>query len=57
MLSSNFSQSRFNPRDRVGGAMTDVKGDRSLAPHLQEDKDMFVHIVNRSEKGVYVSGR
>ena len=40
----------------VGGAMTDVKGDRSLAPHLQEDKDMFVHIVNRSEKGVYVSG-
>ena len=40
----------------VGGAMTDVKGDRSLTPHLQEDKDMFVHIVNRSEKGVYVSG-
>ena len=36
--------------------MTDVKGDRSLAPHQQEDQDMFVHIVNRSEKGVYVSG-
>ncbi|MDA0757166.1 MAG: 4-hydroxybutyryl-CoA dehydratase [Bacteroidetes bacterium] len=40
----------------VGGAMTDVKGDRSLAPHQQEDKDMFVHITKRSEKGVYISG-
>lgn len=40
----------------VGGAMTDVKGDRSLPPHLQADKDMFVHITKRSEKGVYISG-
>lgn len=40
----------------VGGAMTDVKGDRSLAPHQQEDKDMFVHITKRTEKGVYITG-
>lgn len=40
----------------VGGAMTDVKGDRSLAPHQQEDKDMFVHITKRSEKGVWITG-
>ncbi|MEL7531729.1 MAG: 4-hydroxyphenylacetate 3-hydroxylase N-terminal domain-containing protein, partial [Bacteroidota bacterium] len=40
----------------VGGAMTDVKGDRSLAPHQQEDPDMFVHIVKRTEEGIYVSG-
>ncbi|MEM6348149.1 MAG: 4-hydroxyphenylacetate 3-hydroxylase N-terminal domain-containing protein [Bacteroidota bacterium] len=40
----------------VGGAMTDVKGDRSLAPHQQEDPDMFVHIVKRTEAGIYVSG-
>ena len=40
----------------VGGAMTDVKGDRSLAPHLQEDKDMFVHITKRTTKGVYITG-
>lgn len=40
----------------VGGAMTDVKGDRSLAPHQQEDPDMFVHITKRTEEGVYVSG-
>ncbi len=40
----------------VGGAMTDVKGDRSLAPHQQEDPDMFVHISRRTAEGVYISG-
>ncbi len=40
----------------VGGAMTDVKGDRSLPPHLQEDQDMFVHITNRTPDGIYISG-
>lgn len=40
----------------VGGAMTDVKGDRSLAPHQQADKDMFVHINKRTEEGVYITG-
>ena len=40
----------------IGGAMTDVKGDRSLSPSQQEDPDLFVHIVNRDEKGVYITG-
>ncbi len=40
----------------IGGAMTDVKGDRSLSPSQQEDPDMFVHIVKRDEKGVYITG-
>ena len=40
----------------IGGAMTDVKGDRSLAPHEQADPDLFVHIVKRTAEGVYVSG-
>ena len=40
----------------VGGAMTDVKGDRSLAPHAQADPDLFVHVVRRDEHGVYLSG-
>ncbi|MEZ5040575.1 MAG: 4-hydroxyphenylacetate 3-hydroxylase N-terminal domain-containing protein [Saprospiraceae bacterium] len=40
----------------VGGAMTDVKGDRSLAPHQQPDPDMFLHIVDQDEGGLYVSG-
>ncbi|VFJ13046.1 4-hydroxyphenylacetate 3-hydroxylase family protein [Candidatus Nitrosocosmicus franklandus] len=40
----------------IGGTMTDVKGDRSLSPSQQEDPDMFVHIVRRDEKGVYIRG-
>ena len=40
----------------VGGAMTDVKGDRSKAPHEQADKDLFVHVTRRTENGVFVSG-
>ncbi len=40
----------------IGGAMTDVKGDRSLAPHEQADPDLFVHVVERTDEGVYVSG-
>ena len=40
----------------IGGAMTDVKGDRSLAPHEQADPDLFVHVVERTDAGVYISG-
>ncbi len=40
----------------IGGAMTDVKGDRSKAPHQQSDPDMYVHVTRRTPDGVYVSG-
>ena len=40
----------------IGGAMTDVKGDRSKLPHEQEDEDLYLRVVDRSEKGVYVKG-
>lgn len=40
----------------IGGAMTDVKGDRSLAPHQQADPDLFVRIVKRTSEGVFISG-
>ncbi len=40
----------------IGGAMTDVKGDRSKAPHQQADPDLFVHVVKRTDDGVFVSG-
>src|ERR687888_464849 len=40
----------------IGGAMTDVKGDRSLSPSQQADPDMFVHIARRDTKGVYITG-
>ncbi len=40
----------------IGGAMTDVKGDRSKAPHEQEDPDMFVHVVEHRPDGVVIRG-
>lgn len=40
----------------IGGAMTDVKGDRSLRPSQQADPDMFVHIVERRDDGIVVRG-
>jgi len=40
----------------IGGAMTDVKGDRSKAPHEQSDPDLYVHVTRRTSAGVYVSG-
>lgn len=40
----------------IGGAMTDVKGDRSLPPHQQADSDLYVHISRRTDNGIYVRG-
>lgn len=40
----------------IGGAMTDVKGDRGKAPFEQADPDLFVHVVKRTNEGVYVRG-
>jgi 4-hydroxybutyryl-CoA dehydratase/vinylacetyl-CoA-Delta-isomerase len=36
--------------------MTDAKGDRSLPPWQQEDKDQYLHIVDRPKGGVLVRG-
>ena len=40
----------------IGGAMTDVKGDRAKAPHQQDDPDLFVHVSKRTKEGVYITG-
>jgi 4-hydroxybutyryl-CoA dehydratase / vinylacetyl-CoA-Delta-isomerase len=40
----------------VAVAQTDVKGDRSKAPHEQDDPDMHVHVVDRSDAGIVVRG-
>ena len=40
----------------VDGAMTDPKGDRSKAPHEQEDPDLFLRIVERRPDGIVVRG-
>lgn len=40
----------------IDGAMTDPKGDRSKAPHAQEDPDMYLRVVERREDGIVVRG-
>jgi len=40
----------------IGGAMTDVKGDRSKPPSAQADPDVFVRVVERREDGVVIRG-
>ncbi|QZY56282.1 4-hydroxyphenylacetate 3-hydroxylase family protein [Crassaminicella profunda] len=40
----------------IDGAMTDPKGDRSLAPSKQHDPDLFLHVVEQREDGIVVKG-
>jgi 4-hydroxybutyryl-CoA dehydratase/vinylacetyl-CoA-Delta-isomerase len=40
----------------VDGAMTDPKGDRAVAPHEQEDPDLFMRVVERRPDGIVVRG-
>ncbi len=40
----------------VGGAMTDVKGDRGKSPAEQADPDMFVRVVRREPGGLVIRG-
>jgi 4-hydroxybutyryl-CoA dehydratase / vinylacetyl-CoA-Delta-isomerase len=43
--------------DLTGNAgVTDVKGDRSLNPHEQPDKDMFLRVVEKRDDGIVVRG-
>jgi 4-hydroxybutyryl-CoA dehydratase/vinylacetyl-CoA-Delta-isomerase len=40
----------------VAVAQTDVKGDRARLPHLQDDPDLYVHVVDESAEGIVVRG-
>jgi 4-hydroxybutyryl-CoA dehydratase/vinylacetyl-CoA-Delta-isomerase len=40
----------------LGIAMTDAKGDRSKRPHEQANPDTYVHVVDRTAKGLLLSG-
>jgi 4-hydroxybutyryl-CoA dehydratase/vinylacetyl-CoA-Delta-isomerase len=43
--------------DFTGNAsVTDVKGDRSLSPHEQVDKDMYLRVVDKTNEGIIVKG-
>ena len=55
----NFKKFMLDVQERdltVDGAMTDPKGDRSLAPHLQPDPDLFLRVVERRPDGIVVRG-
>lgn len=55
----NFKKFMFYCQEHdltVDGAMTDPKGDRSLAPHAQADPDLYLHIVERRPDGIVVRG-
>jgi 4-hydroxybutyryl-CoA dehydratase/vinylacetyl-CoA-Delta-isomerase len=40
----------------IGGAMTDVKGDRSKSPSEQADPDLYLHVSKRTPEGVTIRG-
>ena len=40
----------------LGVAMTDAKGDRSKKPHEQENPNSYLHIVDRNDEGIFISG-
>jgi 4-hydroxybutyryl-CoA dehydratase/vinylacetyl-CoA-Delta-isomerase len=43
--------------DLTGNAgVTDVKGDRSMGPHEQADKDLYLRLVDRNKEGIIVRG-
>lgn len=43
--------------DLTGNAsVTDVKGDRSLSPHEQADRDMYLRVVDQTKEGIIVRG-
>ncbi|QAT49476.1 4-hydroxybutyryl-CoA dehydratase [Caproiciproducens sp. NJN-50] len=55
----NFKKFMLDVQEKdltVDGAMTDPKGDRSLAPHEQKDPDLFLHVVERRPDGIVVRG-
>lgn len=40
----------------IAGALTDAKGDRTKKPSQQEDKDVFLHLVEKRSDGIVVRG-
>ena len=40
----------------ANASVTDVKGDRSLAPHEQPDKDLYLRVTEKRKDGIVVNG-
>ncbi|SBT08691.1 Vinylacetyl-CoA Delta-isomerase [Candidatus Accumulibacter aalborgensis] len=56
---SRFAAYLEDVQDRdlaLGIAMTDAKGERSKRPHQQANPDTYVHVVERTAKGIVISG-
>lgn len=51
-----FLEKLQNHNQIIAAGMTDPKGDRSLSPHEQADKDLFMHVTARNERGLFVTG-
>lgn len=41
---------------RCAEVVTDAKGHRKLRPNQQDDPDFYVHVVDRTSEGVYITG-
>lgn len=41
---------------RCAETITDAKGNRKLRPGAQDDPDFYVHVVDRNDKGIFVTG-
>jgi len=52
----NFVKNIQQSDSVVVSGVTDVKGDRSKRPSQQADPDMYLHIVDRDNKGIVVRG-
>jgi len=47
----------YQANDLVGStAMTDAKGDRRVRPSKQQDPDLYLHIVEKNDRGIVVKG-
>lgn len=51
-----FLEKLQNHNQIIAAGMTDPKGDRSKAPHEQDDQDLFMHVTHRNERGLFVTG-
>ena len=40
----------------LSGSMTDTKGDRSKKPHQQKDPDLYLHVVEKNDQGIVITG-
>jgi 4-hydroxybutyryl-CoA dehydratase / vinylacetyl-CoA-Delta-isomerase len=53
---NNWLQTAQSKDLAVSGAITDAKGDRKKRPPQQENRDVFIHLVEKRDDGIVVRG-